>query len=379
MKTQKLFVIAVMSCVLCGLLGATATPADARGPSSGDSLLDLLRETDGAQALVAAAETADESGCGILDALAKPSGRVVVLAPTNRAFEEFFDLREGFFDGRSIEEIKAMLNSLEPSEDLCELLRKHVATDQGNPQQSSLDGLVVAGKIPVDDGSVWPISVSSGDVMVNYEAEVGYGDVIRKNGVVHFLKSVIKDEATSAVVEVFLMKTGFPLLGDLSGLEGADALCTAAASAAGLTGGTWTAWLSDDSVDARDRIADGEYRLVNGTRVAKNLADLTDGTPLENPINVDEFGDPGSNGVWSGTQADGTAWEDALGSTSNCSNWTTASGSTSCNAGDPECAAQGNSAVTDAQWTLMGSQSSPFYSSCSAPHTLYCFGPQIDP
>lgn len=101
------------------------------------------------------------------------------------------------------------------------------------------------------------------------------------------------------------------------GLAGGDAICQGLADNAAL-GGTWTAWLSTDSVDARDRISDHPYFLVDGvTQVATGVADLTDGV-LNNSIEQTEFGAITMDKVvWTGTSSTGLA---AL---SNCQNWTT--------------------------------------------------------
>jgi hypothetical protein len=48
--------------------------------------------------------------------------------------------------------------------------------------------------------------------------------------------------------------------GDLGGLAGADAICTAIAAA---LGGDWTAWLSDADANVRDRVIDAECRLLD--------------------------------------------------------------------------------------------------------------------
>jgi len=105
--------------------------------------------------------------------------------------------------------------------------------------------------------------------------------------------------------------------GDLGGLVGADAKCQAHADAAAL-GGTWKAWLSTSSEDARDRITDGHYTLVDGTIVANSLADLTNGG-IWQAIELDEYAVVfGSNQAWTGTLANGT-WYDA-----DCQAWTSA-------------------------------------------------------
>src|SRR5262249_27131858 len=73
--------------------------------------------------------------------------------------------------------------------------------------------------------------------------------------------------------------TSLTYTGNLGGLAGADALCQARADAAAL-GGTYKAWLADDSGSPATRFthSTGEYVLVDGTVVAGNWADLTDGS-----------------------------------------------------------------------------------------------------
>ena len=113
--------------------------------------------------------------------------------------------------------------------------------------------------------------------------------------------------------------------GNLGGLAGADAKCQALADAAEVYNprliGTFKAWLSDSTAGPATRFTHSPfpYVLVNGTQVADNWADLTDGS-LDSPINVTEQGDTVPTGyparVWTGTGTNGTA------SSSNCGNWT---------------------------------------------------------
>ena len=79
---------------------------------------------------------------------------------------------------------------------------------------------------------------------------------------------------------------------DLGGLDGADAICDARASEAGLGTG-FRAWLSTSSVDARDRVVEAPYfnTAAPPSLVALGVADLSDGT-LFNPVGVDESGNP---------------------------------------------------------------------------------------
>ena len=69
--------------------------------------------------------------------------------------------------------------------------------------------------------------------------------------------------------------------GNLGGLEGADAHCTTLAEAAGAAGKTWRAYLSSNTVDARDRIGEGPWHNAAGTLIAaaeETCADWTSGS-----------------------------------------------------------------------------------------------------
>lgn len=70
--------------------------------------------------------------------------------------------------------------------------------------------------------------------------------------------------------------------GNMGGLTGADAICQADAATAG-KGGTWVAWLSTSTVNAKDRLVDLGPWTYGATIIANNKADLIDGT-LTNSI-----------------------------------------------------------------------------------------------
>ena len=141
--------------------------------------------------------------------------------------------------------------------------------------------------------------------------------------------------------------------GNLGGLTGADTKCQSRAGAAGLTG-TFKAWLSTSTVDAKDRIPDAGYVLVNGTLVANNKADLIDGS-IQNAIRINEFGNTVTNSyTWTGTLQNGTKH------TSNCTNWTTSNSSYS---GD-----RGHKDRVNTTWTNYGVASCNWYDI-----SLYCF------
>jgi hypothetical protein len=152
---------------------------------------------------------------------------------------------------------------------------------------------------------------------------------------------------------VFVSSTVFG--GNLSGLTGADSICQDLAEAAGLPG-VYKAWLSDSTASPSTRFvrSTGPYRLVNGTKIADNWTDLTNGS-LDAPINRTQAGNAvgDSNLVWTHTQTDGSALDGA----NHCGNWATATGD-----GDV-----GTDAASDATWTVNG------FAACNTGHHLYCF------
>lgn len=109
--------------------------------------------------------------------------------------------------------------------------------------------------------------------------------------------------------------------GNLGSIAGADTKCQTAADNAGLLG-TYKAWItsSDSSQSPSNRFAQASvpYRLVDGTRIADNWADLTDNA-LQTGIVIAEDGTSASGGrAWSNTMADGTSK-----GSNNCSDWGT--------------------------------------------------------
>ena len=120
--------------------------------------------------------------------------------------------------------------------------------------------------------------------------------------------------------------------GSIGNLAGGDAKCQALAAAAGLTG-TYKAWLSTTSENAKDRMsaATSPYVLVDGTKVGDNFADVIDGT-LDNAINRTETGavpqasesicDANLDWVHTGTRPDGTLYD----ANNNCANFTADTG-----------------------------------------------------
>lgn len=164
---------------------------------------------------------------------------------------------------------------------------------------------------------------------------------------------------------------------------GADARCQELADAAGLAG-TYKAWISgrvdtgDDTLDQGvvDRFTQSAlpYRLVNGTQVADDWADLTDGT-LDHAINLTEAGNPvdDSARAWTNTTAGGTAWDNST----TCAQGSSAGQIASWSCGSPswspgDCQFQsgkyGLASSTTSSWTGTGSSNN----SCSSSYHLYC-------
>lgn len=126
---------------------------------------------------------------------------------------------------------------------------------------------------------------------------------------------------TSGARRVFKLSTG--VTGMLGGLAGADATCQAAADANGL-GGVWMAWLSDETEGPATRFITHSgmpYVQTDGTMIASNWADLTDGT-LAAGINRTAAGvEGGGNVFFTNTKSDGSP-----SGANHCSGWTSRSG-----------------------------------------------------
>jgi hypothetical protein len=158
-------------------------------------------------------------------------------------------------------------------------------------------------------------------------------------------------------------------LGDFTddGLGAGDAICTKLGGDAGLPG-SYTAWLSDSTTPAQDRVSHSNvpYVLTNGLQVAADYQDLTfeDATTctgngsadcLDHMIDRNESqGLVAQDQVWTSTLRDGT-----VNGVDFCDDWTSADGGLS-----------GAVGITNGQnknWT----QQTGSY--CNSPKRLYCF------
>src|SRR5438105_6143005 len=85
--------------------------------------------------------------------------------------------------------------------------------------------------------------------------------------------------------------------GNLGGLAGADAICEKLASAAGVGGRNWRAYLSTQeapgapAVNARDRIGKGPRVNAKGVVIAKDLAELHGSNNISKETALTEKGD----------------------------------------------------------------------------------------
>lgn len=106
--------------------------------------------------------------------------------------------------------------------------------------------------------------------------------------------------------------------GNLGGLAGADAKCALEAQLFRFTG-TFQAWLSDSTTSAASRLPHSSqpYVLWDGTIVADDWSDLTDGT-LDHSINLSAAGDVGPADVWTATNPAGSSVTSA-----SCEDWST--------------------------------------------------------
>jgi hypothetical protein len=149
---------------------------------------------------------------------------------------------------------------------------------------------------------------------------------------------------------------------EIGGVSGASSICIAEANSAGLPG-FYGAWLSDSSVSPATHWPhyDVPYQLVDGTVIADNWSDLTDGT-IQHPINMFPTGTEVPDAlVWSNTHPNGAALN-YLGDPDldSCDEWTS----------DAITGFLGRASRSDGGWTATGD-----YTSCSEAGGafLYCF------
>lgn len=153
---------------------------------------------------------------------------------------------------------------------------------------------------------------------------------------------------------------------DAQGLAAGDALCLYHAGSEGSLAapGTYKAWLSDSTASPSTRFtkANVPYRLVDGSKIAADWDDLTDGE-LETGIDLDEARGsvPALEFVWTGTTVAGTGVSSEP--SGYCYDWRDA---------DPtlQPANYGITGTEDRAWTNIPNQ---FDVRCGEHALLYCF------
>jgi hypothetical protein len=145
--------------------------------------------------------------------------------------------------------------------------------------------------------------------------------------------------------------------GAMGGLDGADALCNAAAAEANLNG-TYHAWLSSPGpvgapapISAVRRVTYSALARVDGVLVSNSLDELLSNDPLA-PIARTAWNEPRDVAVWTGTNGRGSS------SGTSCSSWATNTNAESAVVGD---------SGEIVGWTDGASLT------CDVPAALYCF------
>ena len=134
----------------------------------------------------------------------------------------------------------------------------------------------------------------------------------------------------SPQMSFFITSVGSGRGANLGGLQGADAHCAMLAKQAGAAGArTWRAYLSTQTVNARDRIGTGPWYNAKGVMIAKTVEDLhSDKNNLTKETQLTEKGaivngrgdTPNMHDILTGSGLDGRAV--AGGGDTTCNGWT---------------------------------------------------------
>lgn len=219
--------------------------------------------------------------------------------------------------------------------------------DCGNNNLEILEECDDGNTIPGDGCSIECLLEECGNGVLDFNEECDDGNIYDGDGCSSLCATEYKT--------VFL--TSVTYNGNLGGLNGADAECSALAAQAGLPG-NYKAWLSDSVNSVNERFTHaGPYVLVDGTPLADSWEDLTDGYVSER-INRDENNTYYLNNqfVWTNTLRDGASKNDYY--VYSCNNWTTTS----------YMGGVGSTYYTHYYWT-----DSNTTNNCSYSRRLYCF------
>ncbi len=164
--------------------------------------------------------------------------------------------------------------------------------------------------------------------------------------------------------------------GDLGGLSGADAKCQAEVDGAGVSG-TFKAWLSDTTTDARDRLTHsaGPYVMTDGVMIAMDWDDLVDGTLLakfdttisQRVVNVAS--------VWTDSSPAGITESGFSSTADSCGDWTRGTTVSATGIGE---VVVGCTTVTTSAWSNCQIECCDGSANCQGifsfpnPHRLFC-------
>ncbi len=162
---------------------------------------------------------------------------------------------------------------------------------------------------------------------------------------------------------VFVSSTQFS--GNLGGTRGADFQCQILADNANL-GGRWKAYLGTSAMEPGNGIAETPfpYQLLDGTRIANDWNDLTDGT-IRHPINLDETKTLVNSFVWTGKKPlrPSNRLTPTLGALLTCQDWTFDQHSAT---------VKGASGIIDGTNTIEWERTKRSLSDCSTRQRIYC-------
>lgn len=144
----------------------------------------------------------DEAGVldfSLAETLSDKHSEILLFAPSNAAFEKLLGLDPGAFNGLSIMEVKDQLPDLLPprvgASEVAAILPKHVALPKkANRFTASENALLARGNVRVADGSDFPVGIGASGVQVNYESTITKADISARNGIIHYIDTVIVDD-----------------------------------------------------------------------------------------------------------------------------------------------------------------------------------------
>jgi uncharacterized surface protein with fasciclin (FAS1) repeats len=199
MKKALTSALVLTFAVVLSFVLATTTAAkkdDGKDKHKKVTILETVCRQDGTQVLCASITVVDTVGCPVGSALLDDKkANLVMLAPSNSAFEEFLYLPPGALEGKDVYFIELALPGylervdLEIS-DLCRLLQRHISKSQGK-KGKTVQELLEGGSITMHDGSEVPVAIGRGGATVDYQGPITERDVFTVNGVIQYLDKVL--------------------------------------------------------------------------------------------------------------------------------------------------------------------------------------------